>query len=280
VQTDIRWVANISLLFTECPLLERAARAAAAGFDHVEVWWPFGANPSPSSQEIDAFVASIKASGVHLAAMNLWGGPDGERGVVSHPDQTAAFRDSVTTAMVIAEQLDTRLFNAAYGHRRGDLLSALQDATAMKNLAFAAEAALRVDGIVMVEPLSDATGTMPNYPLRTATDAAHVIDRVKRQTGATVKMLFDQYHLGVNGDDVLAAVEKYIDMIAHVQLADIPGRGEPGSGSANIENVVSTLLRLGYAGAFSLEYLPTTDTATSLEATKREQTRWANHPRT
>ena len=276
MNNPIRLVTNLSVMFTEHPMLERPAQAKDAGFDEVETWWPFGGEPTPSSTQVADFVASIADAHVTLTAMNLYGGHPGERGVLSHPDRSEEFRASVDVAMAIAAQLGTRLFNAPYGNRRAEYSPADMDATATANLAYAARAAARLGGRVLIEPLSDASGTQPEFPVLSVHDALAVIERVRAEPGSpALGLLFDQYHLATNGFDVLAEARDNVDVIDHVQLADVPGRGEPGSGTADIGAVIKTLRALGYEGAFSLEYLPTTgSTLDSLDAFGSDLARW------
>jgi len=115
--------------------------------------------------------------------------------------------------------------------------------------------------VVLVEPVSGS----PRYPLLTAADVLRVIDRVDAASGVTnVKFLCDLYHLDVNGDDVSAAIENYADRVGHVQIADSPGRGEPGTGSLDINGHLATLAAKGYDGYVALEYKPTVGTRDSL----------------
>ncbi|GAA1142686.1 hydroxypyruvate isomerase family protein [Nesterenkonia lutea] len=271
---EIRWVLNLSLLFNEHELLHRPGAAKAAGFDEVEFWWPFGTTGRPSRTEIESFVDSINNAGVHLTAMNLFAGdmPAGERGVLSYPERSDEFRDSVAIAMEVGERLGTQLFNAPYSHRRDGLGHAEQDRLADENLAFAARAATEIGGTVLLEPVSK----MPRYPIKTSADAVGIIDRVQKATGVTnLGFLLDQYHVGMSGEDVIEVIEEHSARIKHVQLADIPGRGQPGSGEANIRGAVELLMSKGYEGAFALEYIPQGTTAESLTDWQREQKKWS-----
>ncbi|SEB66420.1 hydroxypyruvate isomerase [Paramicrobacterium humi] len=269
----VRWIANLSLLFTEIPLLDRPAAAKAAGFDEVEFWWPFGTEGRPRASEIERFTNAVLSAGVQLAAMNLFGGDmqAGERGVLSYPERTEEFRESVRIAAHIGELLGTRLFNAPYGHRREGLPEAVQDALADESLAFASSEIGKIGGTVLLEPISG----MPLYPMKLPQDAFAVIDRLRESKGITnLGFLLDQYHLENQGVDLLTAIDDWGEKILHVQLADVPGRGEPGSGAAQIGPLIERLRGSGYTGAFALEYIPTTDTATSLVAWERERSSW------
>lgn len=272
--TNVPWVINLSLIFTELPLLERPAAAKAAGFDRVEYWWPFGTTGRPERDEIEAFVSAIERADVELVAMNLFAGnmPIGERGVLSHPERAEEFRDSVDIAMEIGGRLGTKLFNAPYGHRRDGLDPDVQDSLATENLGYAATAAARIGGTILMEPVSK----MPEYPVKTAKNAVDIIDRVTSSTGASnLGFLLDQYHVTMAGGDVLADIDTYSDRIRHVQLADTPNRGEPGSGTGDIRGVIATLLDRGYEGAFALEFIPSTTSDEALDAWRRELASWS-----
>lgn len=265
---NLRWLANLSLLFTETELLERPAAAREEGFTEVEFWWPFGTTGRPSTQEVDRFVRAVDEAGVSLTAMNLFAGdmPAGERGVLSYPERVEEFRDSVDIAMDIGRRLGTRMFNAPYGHRRDGLDAQEQDAVADDSLAYAATRAAEIDGTIMFEPVSG----MPDYPMKTSGDALAIIDRVSRRARVTnLGFLLDQFHLARNGEDPVATVRELGARVHHVQLADTPDRGEPGSGDGRIETFVATAVEAGYQGAFALEFIPTTSTVESLGAWRR-----------
>jgi hydroxypyruvate isomerase len=135
-----------------------------------------------------------------------------------------------------------------------------QDDLATENLALAAAAAARIGATVLVEPVS---GPKP-YPLRTAADVIGVLDRVHATGHTNVGFLCDLFHLANNGDDAGAAIAAYADRVAHVQIADCPGRGEPGTGQLDLDGHLTDLQARGYAGWVGLEYTPTTTTQESL----------------
>jgi hydroxypyruvate isomerase len=260
---------NCSILFTELPLLERPAAAKEAGFGAVEFWWPF-ASAVPSDREVDGFVRAVGDAGVRLAGLNFFAGdmPGGDRGLVSWPARSGEFRDNVEATVGIGERLGCRAFNALYGNRVEGATEAEQDELATGQLALAAAAAGRVGGVVLVEAVSGA----PHYPLRTAADAVGVIDRVERETGAAnLRFLCDLYHLAVNGDDLDKAIERYSDRIGHVQIADVPGRNEPGTGSLDLDRLLGELAAAGYDGWVGLEYKPSGASADSFGWLPRER---------
>jgi hydroxypyruvate isomerase len=260
---------NCSILFTELPLLERPAAAKEAGFAGVEFWWPF-AEAVPSDNEVDRFVESVTDAGVRLVGLNFFAGdmPGGDRGLVSWPVRSGEFRDNVEVTIGIGERLGCRAFNALYGNRVEGVDPAAQDDLAAENLAIAGRAAARIGGTVLVEPVSGA----PRYPLLTAADAVGVVDRVAGETGVdNLGFLCDLYHLATNGDDLDQVVAAYGDRVAHVQIADAPGRHEPGTGTLDLGRYLALLAAAGYDGWVGLEYSPSGASADSFAWLPRER---------
>jgi hydroxypyruvate isomerase len=261
VASPLQYEVNCSILFTELPLLERPAAAKQAGFDAVEFWWPFPV-AVPSDSDVDAFVRAVRDAGVRLVGLNFSAGdmPGGDRGLVSWPARSSEFRDNVDVTVGIGEQLGCRAFNALYGNRVDEARPEEQDALAVENLALAGRAASRAGGTVLVEPVSGA----PRYPLLTAADAVGVIDRVAEETGVTdLGFLCDLYHLAVNGEDLDRVIATYGSRVAHVQIADAPGRHEPGTGELDLDRYLGRLADVGYDGWVGLEYVPSGASADS-----------------
>lgn len=256
------YLANCSMLFTERPLRERPAAAKAAGFDAVEFWWPWPDRPVPTDAEVDAFVRAVRDAGVQLVGLNFFAGdlagPD--CGVLSIPSRSQHFRDNIDVAVGIGKQLGVTAFNALYGNRVDDASPDEQDDLGQENLGLAATAANRIGGTVLVEPVS---GPKP-YPLRTADDAVAVVQAVRGAGYPNVGFLCDLFHLANNGDDLDQAIAQHAEVVSHVQIADHPGRGEPGSGALDLDRYLNALAERGYRGWVGLEYKPTTDTERSL----------------
>jgi hydroxypyruvate isomerase len=256
---------SLSVLFTEMALAERPAAAAAAGFAAVESWWPFE-SATPADPEVDAWVDSIQEAGVQLVGLNFFGGDtaSGDRGIMSSPARSAEFRENVEVAVAIGRRLGCSAFNALYGRRADDVAAELQDETATENLRYAACVAATAGGTVHIECVSG----VPGYPVLTAADAVAVISRAKARAGPeNIKLWFDIYHLAANGDDVGAAIESYADLIGHVQIADHPGRHEPGTGRLAIGRYLAQITASGYQGFVGLEFTPSR--GTTLESLAR-----------
>jgi hydroxypyruvate isomerase len=255
----VKFDVNLSILFTELPLLERPAAAAKAGFDAVEFWWPFD-RPCPADREIDALRRSIEDAGVRLVGLNFDAGDmaAGDRGLLSRPDGSARFRANIDVAVGLAGALGCRVLNALYGNRAPELSLDAQHDLALSNLSRATEAAARIGATVVVEALNSYES--PTYPLTSSTAAFEVIDRVG---AANVAFLADLYHLHRMGEDVLALIGVSAHRFGHVQLADDPGRGQPGTGAMPYDQILDHLDASGYQGHTGLEYRPVGPSAES-----------------
>ncbi|WP_433467783.1 hydroxypyruvate isomerase family protein [Spirillospora sp. CA-128828] len=251
-----RFAVNCSILFTDFPPLGRPAAERAAGFGAVEFWWPWPGRPVPPAADVDAFCAAIEDAGVRLIALNLYAGdmPAGERGVLSDPSRAEEFRASLAVVERIAGRTGVRSFNALYGQRLDGVDASEQDRAATRNLVHAAGAVGGFGGTLLIEPL--ARGLNGAYPLETAADAVAVVERVRAAGAENVRFLFDTFHLATNGDDLERVAREHAADIGHVQIADAPGRGRPGTGRIDFGRVFAVLDDIGYAGRISLGYAP------------------------
>ncbi len=250
----LRFDVNCSILFTELPLLKRPAAARAAGFDAVEFWWPF-ADPVPPDREVDAFIGALRDSGVRLASLNFAAGDmaAGDRGLLSLPEWSPAFRDNIDVCVGIAGQTGCTVLNALYGNRVTD--EARQDELAAENLALAARAAAHADATVVVEALNSYDS--PQAVVVSSEKALEVIGRARAEAGLpNIAFLADLYHLGRMGEDLPGVLARHAADIAHVQIADVPGRGAPGTGALDYEALFSQLAAQGYPGWVGCEYKP------------------------
>ncbi|MGW7269825.1 TIM barrel protein [Streptomyces sp. NPDC054864] len=256
--SDQRFNVNLSILFTELPLLERPAAAAAAGFTAVELWWPWVDAPTPEQSELDALRAAITDAGVELVGLNFYAGqlPGPDRGALSIPgEESEKFRANLSVAADFAESLGCKALNALYGNRVEGVDPAVQDELALENLALAAREADRVGAVLLIEALNKPES--PRCPIVSADAAIAVIDKVNSATGlGNAKFLMDLYHLSMNGEDLPAVIDRYVAQTAHVQIADNPGRGAPGTGSLPLEELLDQLRKAGYEGWVGLEYKP------------------------
>ena len=170
----------------------------------------------------------MRLVGLNFFAGDL-AGPD--CGVLSIPARSSQFRDNVPVTIEIGRRLGVSAFNALYGNRVEGVRPGVQDEVARDNLAMATKEAAGIGATVLIEPVS---GPKP-YPLRTAADAAGVVEALQAEGHANVAMLCDLFHLANNGDDLERAIDTYASIVGHVQIADLPGRGEPGSGELALQ---------------------------------------------
>ncbi|MET9935136.1 TIM barrel protein, partial [Streptomyces sp. NPDC006324] len=238
--TDQRFDVNLSILFTELPLVERPAAAAAAGFTAVELWWPWIDTATPEQGELDALKKALEDAGTQLVGLNFYAGqlPGPDRGALSVPgEESDRFRANIDVAADFAASVGCKALNALYGNRVEGVDPQIQDSLALENLVLAARAADRVGAVLLVETLNEPES--PLYPLVSAPAAIEVIDKVNAATGlGNAKFLLDVYHLSMNGEDVSAVIAQYADKTGHVQIADNPGRGAPGTGDLPLEQLL------------------------------------------
>jgi len=252
---DLRFDVNCSILFTELPLLERAAAARAAGFEAAEFWWPFS-EPVPPDREADAFVKALGDAGVRLVLLNFAAGDmvAGDRGLLSLPAGSAAFRDNIDACVGIAGQTGCGVLNALYGNRVDGLPERQQDELAAENLALAAGAAARVGATVVVEALNSYDS--PRAPIVSSQRALAIINAVRAGGAANIGFLADLYHLGRMGENLPEVLSRHAADITHIQIADVPDRGAPGTGGLDYEALFGQLAEQGYPGWIGCEYKP------------------------
>ncbi len=245
----MKFCANVSMLFKEVPFLERFERAARAGFAAVEFWWP--------TEPLDEVEAAIGEAGVSVALINFYAGDmtAGDRGLLSDPDREHEFKDNVPVALELGARLGCRRLNALVGLQRSPSERDRQLERARANVRWAADRAAEVDVEVLIEPAN----TLENGPvlLHTTRQGVDFIARVER---ANVRLQYDAYHMQRMEGNLVATFREHAPLIAHVQVADCPGRGEPGTGEINYPFVLQVIEEAGYDGWIGLEYNPTTAT--------------------
>jgi hydroxypyruvate isomerase len=246
----VRFSANVSILFKEVPFLERFGRAAEAGFSAVEFWWP-------SDEGLGEVEKAAKDAGLEVALFNFDAGDmaAGDRGLTGDPDREQQFRENVPVALDLARSLGCKSINALLGHEIPGMECGEQLALARENVRFAAAEAEAAGITVMVE----AVNTFENGPylLYTTEQAVEFVKSVGREN---VRVQQDFYHMQRMEGNLVANLREHFGLIGHVQIADSPGRGEPGTGEIHYPYVLGELERLGYDGYVGLEYNPTTET--------------------
>lgn len=228
------------------PPADRVDRATAAGYRVLESWWPW-AEPVPQPDERAAFVGAFRRAGARLELLNLTEGPStgGGRGIAGIAGDDAGFTRHTTVVIALAAELGARWINALGGNG-GDVAT-----LGRRVRELAALGAPHGIGVVL-EPLN--RDDHPDYLLAPAEVPALVAEL--RADGTDVALLADVYHLARSGADPAAYVTEHADLIGHIQLADFPGRGRPGSGSIDFAAVLAALDASGYRGMIGLEHLP------------------------
>lgn len=241
-----RFAANLSTLFGEVPFLDRFAAAARAGFEAVEFLFPY---PYPAERLAEL----LERHRLRQVLFNLPPGDweAGDRGLACHPDRRGEFQDGVGRAVAYATALGCGQLHCMAGVRPpGRSEVAVRDAY-LANLSYAAGELARHGLTLLVEPIN--TRDMPGYHLETTGQALQAIAEV----GApNLRLQFDAYHVQVMEGDLANRLQAQLQRIGHVQVADNPGRHEPGTGEINYPFLFGHLDRLGYAGWIGCEYRP------------------------
>ena len=249
-----RFAANLTMLFNEHPFLDRFERAARAGFEAVEFLFPY-AHPVADIE------SRLAANRLELVLHNLPAGDwdAGERGIACLPDRVSEFRNSVALAIEYGHALGVPQINCLAGKAPAGIGDEVLRKTFVENLRYAA-AALRNAGIkLLIEPIN--TYDIPGFYLNRSAQALAIIDEVGSDN---LYLQYDIYHAQRMEGELIATMQKNLARIAHIQLADNPGRNEPGTGEIHYDNVFAALDRIGYAGWIGCEYKPETTTEAGL----------------
>jgi hydroxypyruvate isomerase len=252
---SLNFSANLSFLFTDLEFLERFSAAARAGFRAVEFHFPYEHDPAVLSE------VQLTA-GVEVVLFNLPAGDwaAGERGIACLPDRKAEFQEGVGRAIAYAEALSCRQLNCLAGiPPAGSALDAALE-TLIENLRFAASAMQRAGIRLLLEPLNNRDN--PGFLMTTTAQALDVIDAVG---SSNLQLQYDIYHAQVMQGDLVRTLETYLPRIAHIQIADNPGRHQPGTGEIRFDFLFERLQQLGYSGWIGCEYHPTGETNDSLD---------------
>ena len=249
-----RFAANLTMLFTEVEFLERFEGAARTGFEAVEYLFPY-------AHDRAALQSRLAAHGLKQVLHNLPAGDwaRGERGIAVLPDRIEEFEAGVDRAIEYATALGCPRVNCLAGIKPPDLDAGVARQTMIRNVRYAA-ARLDAAGIrLLIEPIN--TRDVPGFFLSGTGQAIDIIDEVGSDN---VFLQFDIYHMHMMGEDVAGAIERLAPRIDHMQLADAPGRHEPGTGAIDYRSLFDLIDRVGYAGWIGCEYNPLTSTEQSL----------------
>ncbi len=246
--------ANLSLLFRESPPIDRFAAARAAGFSAVEIQFPYAIEPDLIRRELDRHDLALVL--INVPAGDLMDGGDG---LACVPGRETAFRQAVSEALAYAEALDVRRINVLAGRQPAgaELLACLE--TLAVNLQYAADAFEDIGAITTFEAIN--THDMPRFLVSTVSQMQEMREAVAHPS---LKMQFDCYHMARMGEDLAASLRENLPDIGHIQFADVPGRGQPGTGGLDFAALFRLIDEAGYRGYCGAEYHPTAATADSL----------------
>lgn len=249
-----KFAANLSMLFTELPFLDRFEAAARAGFTAVEFLFPYAYSAADIKQRLDA-------NGLKLVLHNLPAGDwdAGERGIACHPDRVDEFRDGVAKTISYATALGVGQVNCLAGKAPAGVSDAVLRSTFVNNLKYAA-AELKGAGLrLLIEPINRFD--IPGFYLNYTAQALEILDEVGADNAF---VQYDIYHAQRMEGELAATMQKQLTRIGHIQLADNPGRNEPGTGEINYPFLFAHLDRIGYTGWIGCEYKPATTTEAGL----------------
>jgi hydroxypyruvate isomerase len=249
-----KYAANLTFLFTELPFLDRFAAAARAGFRAVEYMSPYEYAPSE-------IALRLMDSGLKQALFNLplgdWAA--GERGFAIFPGRMQEFRDGVARALDYAGALGCDRLNCISGLAPEGADRATLEGALLDNLAFASEAAAGRGVRVLIEPINDVD--MPGFFVNRTDEAVRLMDKVG---SPNLFLQADLYHMQIMGEDLAGRLQAFMPRIANIQVADNPGRHEPGTGQIDYSALLPLIDRLGYSDSVGCEYRPRTTTEAGL----------------
>jgi hydroxypyruvate isomerase len=249
-----KFAANLTMLFTEVPFLDRFERAASAGFTAVEFLFPYAYAADDIKQCLDA-------NGLELVLHNLPAGnwDAGERGIACLPDRVDEFREGVARAVGYAKTLGVGQLNCLAGKAPAAAGDAALRSTFVGNLKFAAAELKKANLRLLIEPIN--TYDIPGFYLNRTAQAIAILDEVGADNAF---VQYDIYHAQRMEGELAATLQKQLARIGHIQLADNPGRNEPGTGEINYAFLFAHLDRIGYGGWIGCEYKPATTTEAGL----------------
>jgi hydroxypyruvate isomerase len=249
-----KFAANLTMLFNEVAFLDRFAAARRAGFAGVEYLFPYEHDAKEIRRRLDE---QGLTQVLHNLPAGSWAG--GERGIACLPDRVAEFEEGVTRAIQYATALGCRQLNCLAGIAPAGVDEVRARTTFVTNLRGAARR-LQDAGIrLLIEPIN--TRDIPGFFLRTTAQALEIIGEVGSDN---LFLQYDVYHMQIMEGDLATTIQKHLDRIAHVQVADNPGRHEPGTGEINYDFLFDYLDRIGYAGWVGCEYKPAASTESGL----------------
>lgn len=249
-----KFAANLTMLFNELPFLDRFAAARAAGFSGVEYLFPYDFEKSVLGEQLQRHELTQV---LHNLPAGNWSA--GERGITIFSDRIDEFRDGVHRAIDYAKALDCRQVNCLAGIAPAGADPSELRNVLVENLRYAADALAKQHIKLLIEPIN--TRDIPGFFLTGTEQAVQIISEVGSKN---LFIQYDIYHMQIMEGDLALTMKKHLDRIAHIQVADNPGRNEPGTGEINYPFLFRTLDEIGYRGWIGCEYKPKTTTAEGL----------------
>jgi hydroxypyruvate isomerase len=249
-----KFAANLTMLYNELPFLERFKAAADAGFKAVEFLFPYDFRK-------EQVAAELKDNGLAIALHNLPAGDwaQGERGIACHPDRVQEFRDGVEMAIDYAKALNCPQVNCLAGVLPKGVSAEKARGVLIENLRYAAEKLAAEKIGLLLEPVNSRD--IPGFFVDRPSFGFALLDEA---AASNLKLQYDIYHAQVMEGDLANTIAREFARIGHIQLADNPGRNEPGTGEINFPYLFRRLDELGYAGWIGCEYKPKTTTTEGL----------------
>jgi len=249
-----KFAANISMLFTEMDFLDRIDAAADAGFKAVECHFPYAHDPHQIALRLKGCNLEMP---LHNFPAGNWGRED--RGIACHPTRISEFKESVELALSYASVLGTRQLNCLAGIRPPDVSTTIAEQTLLANLRYAA-GRLNAAGLrLLLEPIN--TYDIPEFFVDNTKQALALIDQTEADN---VFLQYDVYHMQRMEGELANTIRRNLHKIAHIQIADNPGRSEPGTGEINYRYLLPLLDEVGYTGWVGCEYIPKQGTVAGL----------------
>jgi hydroxypyruvate isomerase len=249
-----KFAANLTMLFNEHPFLDRFARAAEAGFGGVEYLFPY---PHPKEELAERLHRHGLTQVLHNLPAGDW--EKGERGIACHPGRRGEFQDGVGRAIEYATALSCRQVNCLAGKRPDGVTGTVLEDTLADNLRFAAQALAEASLDLLVEPINSRD--IPGFFL---TGSRRTLDLLDAIGAPNLKLQYDIYHMQVMEGDLGPTLQALMPRIGHIQVADNPGRHEPGTGEIHYPFLFRLIDALGYAGWVGAEYAPQSGTEAGL----------------
>ena len=249
-----KFAANLTMMFNEVDFPERFAAAANAGFTGVEYLFPY-------DYDADRLAEALHRHGLTQALHNLPAGDwdAGERGIACHPDRVAEFQDGVGQAIEYATALGCRQLNCLAGIAPEGATADQTLQTFVSTLKYAAQQLETAGIVLLIEPIN--TRDIPGFYLTTTAQALSVMGEV---SSSNLMLQYDVCHMQIMEGDLVPTIRTNLDLIRHVQIADNPGRNEPGTGEINYPFLFDSLDEMGYEGWVGCEYKPLTKTVDGL----------------